>query len=363
MRAQVMDLTGRGRGTTLEVVVSTAVELLIQLDTFGSEGLQPIESFEAGRAWFDQIRTKLSADLSADLERIGPQGGAEWGKLMGLALHEPGARDAAAFLQLLEAMPAHDLWLAFFGYHIGPFRAQVGEERFRRAAAGSEADARAIIEAERRFEPEHRALGGSIAGRTPVEAKADLLRALRGWYREVFLTDAEHVGSVLERDAAAKRSKAASMSEDALFEAATNGLELHREPWMHRIVLVPQIAMRPWNILSAHDDLGIFCYPVSDEFLGGEQTAPPAGTVRLFKALGDDKRLRMLRRLASGPATLQELAEVVGLAKSSAHHHTVILRAAGLIRVSAEQDSRYTLRRETLPEASGLLAAYVEGTT
>ncbi|HJP64879.1 MAG TPA: helix-turn-helix domain-containing protein, partial [Actinomycetota bacterium] len=181
-----------------------------------------------------------------------------------------------------------------------------------------------------------------------------------GWRREVFGPDEASIARVLERDAAAKRAMAGAMSDVALFEAATNGLELRREPWMRRIVLLPQIAMRPWNILAAWDEIGIFCYSVADDSLGVDNAAPPAQMVRLYKALGDEKRLRMLKRLAAGPATLQELAEVAALAKSSAHHHTVILRSAGLIRVSAEQDSRYTLRREALPEASALLAAYLE---
>jgi DNA-binding transcriptional ArsR family regulator len=83
--------------------------------------------------------------------------------------------------------------------------------------------------------------------------------------------------------------------------------------------------------------------------------------VRLHKALGDEKRLRMLKVLAQGPATLQELADAVGLAKSSAHHHTVILRSAGLVRVTLEENSRYSLRREFIPEASAMLGTFLEG--
>ena len=118
--------------------------------------------------------------------------------------------------------------------------------------------------------------------------------------------------------------------------------------------------MRPWNLMNAYDDVSVVCYPVADESLGVDHTAPPARLVRLHKALGDEKRLRILKRLAGGGATLQELADQVGLAKSSTHHHLVILRSAGLIRVTLEDDSRYTLRPEFIPEATRWLEAFLE---
>jgi DNA-binding IclR family transcriptional regulator len=69
--------------------------------------------------------------------------------------------------------------------------------------------------------------------------------------------------------------------------------------------------------------------------------------------------LSMLGALASGEATLQELADRFGLPKSTAHHHLAILRAAGLISVSSGYDRRYRLRREVVPDASRLLEAYL----
>jgi len=136
-------------------------------------------------------------------------------------------------------------------------------------------------------------------------------------------------------------------------------LEYTPQPWVRSVLLVPHVAMRPWNVLCSHDDVFIVGYPVADESLGIDATAPPPALLRLYKALGDEKRLRMLKILARSSATLQELADGVGLAKSSAHHHLVILRSAGLVRVTAEEFSRYTLRRDVIPEASALLEAFI----
>ena len=119
--------------------------------------------------------------------------------------------------------------------------------------------------------------------------------------------------------------------------------------------------MRPWVMLCEHDDTRLFCYPVSDESLGGVASAPPGGMVRFHKALGDEKRLRMLKFLATETATLQELADRFGLPKSTAHHHLAILRAAGLVRVTSDYDRTYSVRRDVLPEAARLIEAYLEG--
>ena len=67
----------------------------------------------------------------------------------------------------------------------------------------------------------------------------------------------------------------------------------------------------------------------------------------------------MLKAIAASSATLQELAERFGLPKSTAHHHLAILRSAGLIRVTSDEEHRYSVRRDVLPEMSSLLDAYL----
>ncbi len=79
----------------------------------------------------------------------------------------------------------------------------------------------------------------------------------------------------------------------------------------------------------------------------------------LYKALGDERRLRMLSILNEGDAGLMEIAERVDLAKSTTHHHLRILRSAGLVRVTVGENKSYSLRREGVPEAARLLDAYL----
>jgi ArsR family transcriptional regulator len=77
--------------------------------------------------------------------------------------------------------------------------------------------------------------------------------------------------------------------------------------------------------------------------------------VRVFhKALADVNRLRIVRRLAEGEATVTELIEHVGLSQPLVSWHLGRLRAAGL--VERRRSGRETLCR-LVPEAFEAFAA------
>ena len=75
---------------------------------------------------------------------------------------------------------------------------------------------------------------------------------------------------------------------------------------------------------------------------------------RLACVLSDRSRLVALRLLAERSLTLQELADQLGVRKSTMHHHLAQLRAAGLLRVPYGTKT-YSLRREPLRELGGAL--------
>ncbi len=52
---------------------------------------------------------------------------------------------------------------------------------------------------------------------------------------------------------------------------------------------------------------------------------------RLFKALGDEVRVRMVALLAHGELCVCHLEAALGLAQSNASRHLAILRAAGIV--------------------------------
>ncbi len=141
----------------------------------------------------------------------------------------------------------------------------------------------------------------------------------------------------------------------------TNGVTFEPRPGITGIVLIPSIVIRPWVVMSDHGSVRIFSYPVADERLHADAATPPDRLVGVFKALGDERRLRLLHMLGGEPRTLAELTEKLDLAKSTTHHHLSVLRQAGLVRVVInDDDKRYELRTDAVPEAGDLLRSYLQ---
>ena len=130
------------------------------------------------------------------------------------------------------------------------------------------------------------------------------------------------------------------------------------------MVLIPSVVTRPLSVIDQQRDSLYVYYAVADEFINADPEAPPSWLVRTYKALSDERRLRILRRLSEEDTSLEELTEMLGLSKSTVHHHISILRAAGLIRihVSTSKNSKkriYSLRDQALNDATGFLDSYL----
>src|SRR5207248_5604690 len=338
-----MDRTGSRTRLQVEIDWSTAYELLRDLSAYLDVDMQP--TFEAPHEWFDELRTRSSPSLRDRIERLGASGGG-WGSLVGLAWHHR-LRSAAELIADVETIDPVELRLVLLGAHWPALRAEVSPQDIMGAARGEREAGERLVETIRRIEPNSDELDlpalGRLVALDPPATKEAVLAVLRSWHQEIFAPRESAVAERLERDAQAKRALATSVSPERLIEIATNGIKYVPQPWARRVVLIPQIAMRPWNVMDAWDDATIVAYPASDETVS-DPDEPPASLIRLHKALGDEKRLRILKRLAREPATLKELAEAAGVGKPTAHHHTVILRSAGLLSVTLEDDSRYSLR-------------------
>jgi DNA-binding transcriptional ArsR family regulator len=354
---KVKDFTRTPQRLAVEVDWGISYELLMSLIKFSMRESEA--TFDDGREWFEKVRTRVSPALRRSLDRLGP-GTNPWGALVRLIRQDPVARDAIRLVERVEATSPLEVRLNLLWYYAPWNRGVIDLEQIRAAAEGHPAAQDALLANPLYLKDDPPSSLRQLMALDPSATKDTVVDILRRWHAEVFADDEDELAAVLHRDAEAKRALAAAAAPDDLIERATNGLEYSSQPWIGRVLLIPHVTMRPWNVMNGYDDVSVFCYPVADESLGVDVTAPPARLVRLHKALGDEKRLRILKRLAHSSATLQELADEVGLAKSSTHHHLVILRSAGLARVTLEENSRYTLRREFIPEASGWLQGFLE---
>jgi DNA-binding transcriptional ArsR family regulator len=343
----------------VEIFPSTASEMLAALGAYA--GPEKCETLEVGCAWFDEIRTRVSPELGQAMADFPTEGHAAtmWSALRPAAV-EARLGTAADLLEHLEGMEPDRLLLHLWAcesIHGAP--ADLDEKILQAHAGDAAAQTWLLTQGPK--------LGmfwvNSLANRfalTSTEIKKRSLHVLQLWYRDVFASMEDELKAILERDAEAKRKLARKLSPEALFEVATNGIEYGAQPGFARVVLIPGYVMRPWSVGFPHGREHIVVYPVAEESVAASPEAAALNRiVKVSKVLSDETRVRALKKLSEGRFTLQELADDLGIRKSTMHHHLAALRAAGLLRTQ-QFSKAYTLRREAVGGIPELLQVYLD---
>ncbi len=344
--ARVRDYTDGDRTLTVEVQASPAYELVLSLFAYGCEDRSEYE-----RDWFADAYERASDELKSGLDAIRSAGEPLVG-MVGVVYDLP-ERSIPALVERMDSIDPVELRLRLLGSVVKDLPA----DDVQAAAEGDHAAIGRVLTS--RAGRKHRnALDFLLAG-DAVELRETLAGTIRRFAEEC-MSDIADVETILERDARAKEALAGTLPPDRLVEAATNGVTFALQPDVSGVVLIPAIVTRPWVVIAEHGSLRIFAYPVADESMTGSPDTPPDWMVRFYKALGDERRLQILRILSEGPAGLGELAERLGVAKPTAHHHVSALRRAGLVRVTVGNEKEYSLRRDAVPQAGELLSAFLE---
>jgi DNA-binding transcriptional ArsR family regulator len=335
----------------LLIDVAPAYELVL--------GLSSMSRPDAYEAWTGRVGSEVPAGLHHAIERLSGDSDKVFAHLIPLAYECPPPRDVAAFLDFLEGVDAGHILLHLLGYHLRYFRRATPAETIRRAATG---DLEARRELLRTSYPDDVPWQEALRGLLVHDAgtvKSELLGCLREWNEAVFARHESEIMPILRRDAERKEVLRNERAPEAVIEIATQGIEYAPEPGISRVLLIPSFVIRPWAHTVDHGDLKIFCYPVAEESISADPDAPSARLVSLTRALGDERRLRILRLLAGGRYTLPEIAGHLRVPKTTAHHHLLLLRSAGLVRVRSS-DRTYLLRPAAIPEVANLLETYLQ---
>jgi DNA-binding transcriptional ArsR family regulator len=336
----------------VEIDHSPVYELLLRLFVAGDEDCLEFEMGEQLASALEGASTTLRKDIAA----VGAASEV-WIALIALA-YEHGAADVGSFIDHVAGLDAVALrsklidccWI---------------EPKDRLSSADMEAAARGDMEAVKVLaesvlvKNKHEGLRYLLA-MEPERTKSTIVEILRRYAAEVF-TDAVDVAEVLARDAAEKAALAEHLPADQAIEIATNGITVDVGVDTTGVILIPAMAARPWVIITETGTRKILCYGATADIVE-DPDAPPAWVVKFYKALGDEKRLRILGVLREGPSNLGDLAQRLELSKSTIHHHVGMLRAAGLVRVTLGRDKEYSLRTDAVPQAGQLLEAYLAPT-
>jgi DNA-binding transcriptional ArsR family regulator len=255
---------------------------------------------------------------------------------------------------------AEEIRLRLLGYDVRYLRRLTPPDVIAAAAAGDESAQQEFL---RTSEPDDEGWQAALRAVLPLDAEATkrrIMGILQDWYDQVFRARESRVMPILEREVERKQALARTLSRERMIEAALPGYDYLPEPGIRRLVLIPSLAVRPQIYSLDHAESKILVYGVTDDTLVAETDAPSPRLLRLAKALGDERRLRILKRLTAGERTLHELALDFGVSDTTMLHHLIILRAARLIRVQSGAGKRYRLERHVLPEMGALLQSYLD---
>ncbi len=358
MEPRVRDFTApKSTEPVVELALHSAADLLVVLWLLDGcdENLQDFEEYGLGPDWFTNFAAQLSPETTEAVETVGA--GDVWVSVMSVLSELPDGSTVDEFIDHVQSMDSVDLRT-----RLVELKTPGADTALLEAAAAGDADALDQLLASPMFE-DHKRWRDTIRRllELPPQETADrIVAAMRGVQKDAFAEYETEFRSILERDIDAHRAMAERMSAERLVELTTNGISIERAGYTRPILLVPTVTGRPWVIFTDTPEQLIMAYPVADEYMDADPDAPPNWLIKTYKALGDERRLRILRRLSSGPASLHELAEELDTSKSTLHHHLMLLRTAGLVKVLIGNEKEYALREDVVPETAAVLQAYIE---
>ena len=331
-----------------------AYEGLLALAMF--TGDEPEDSYTVGRRWFTEARRAASPALRAALKQLVGSTGSRWFFLLGLVHEAGGARDIAVLLDRLGSTAPEEILLVLLGGRLPRLRLEEGRRLVEQALGG---DLRAAEKVSAKTFPRERSVIRQLAALGPSRAKALTIEVLERWQDEVFGPQRPELMAVIEADLAAKARSTRGLAAHDLIDRVTAGISYEGEAGIDRVLLVPTAVSRPWIVICDWDSTKFFCYPANPGS-SGSADQPDPDLVLVYRALGDETRLRILRELVGADRRIADLASSLGLAKSTIHSHLTLLRRAGLVKLSIGADKRYGLRKGR-PDLNRLLAGYLEG--
>ncbi len=356
-QSRVRDLTSVARHIPIEVDgVGTYEVLLTMWTVFDTE--ESHTGLDLGPEWLAGIEKTTPDDLRQEMKALG--GPHVWLSLIGLIASAPHPHDPDRVLRWLAEINPQRLrrWMLFYiGINSDPGLIEEGAD--------------GDLDAVRRIMEDHKDrefvdLVVSVFEIPGPELRDRLVAAINRFRTEVYGPYEPEATAAIGRAAAAQRATSTRESAKAVIEDVTNGLDYEIPLGVSRVVLVPSVVLRPLSLIDQHRDTLVVFYGMADEFIDSDPEAPPSWLVKTYKALSDDRRLRILRRLSETEATLDDLVDLLGLSKSTVHHHMSVLRAAGLVRVriqggkEAKETKTYALRPQSLANAGAFLDSYVK---
>jgi DNA-binding transcriptional ArsR family regulator len=289
------------------------------------------------------------------IDAVGDPTGEVWLHLLGLALAIDDDADPGELVTAVEHLTPSVLMAHVVGLHVPAWHEVVAGDDLEAAADGDRAAALRLLAAPRYY--------GGVAGRAlptlldagPDRAKELVVHALDRWVTDVVLPRRDRLASLhAEVDRTFPEDESALETVERVA-----GLRFEPEPYTDEVVLVPQLASPGGRVLAQHDRVRIIVYDAT-----GDERDELEVLAAVFAALGEVRRLELLRLLGERPSGVSDLARAAGLAKSTTHQHLALLRAAGVIGLAGQAwRYRYEVRPDRVRHAAARLIDLLDGAT
>jgi len=312
-------------------------------------------SLDARNGW--RVRAAgLGDDFLSGLDHFGRE---TWINLLGLPMDIPAARTGSGFAETVRTMVPEDLLRYLAGYYRRVFRRETPAAVMDSAIDGDQAARREFRRTSFPDLPYWRDTLRHLLSRDPGAIQEEFAGIVGRWHAEVYGPGETDFVGTAERSMTAFRAATDGLPLEQVVERAAPGLTFVPEAGQTSVVLLPSVAVRPLWAVTDHRNANVFAFSAPRP--EGEHVEPPARLVALGRAIGDETRLRILRELATKPATPPDLADRMGIPRTSLLHHLRILRDADLIAVNVHDSAyhQYHVRDEHFGEIERLLEDYL----
>ena len=181
----------------------------------------------------------------------------------------------------------------------------------------------------------------------PEELRERMARLIERFYEEHYRHDLPQRLPCMERSVAAHRGS----SEPDVIQLArkltgrqTSCLEDVCPGPYDELIFAPSLDMGPYTSCAEVGKIHGLFYPCESEYADGvppEEAEQTRRMARVYKALSDEQRLRILHLLRDGEMYAQEIVERTGLNQSVISRHLTFMSAVGLVKSRRQNNMKF----------------------
>ena len=192
----------------------------------------------------------------------------------------------------------------------------------------------------------------------PEVLRERMARLIERFYDEVYRSEMVNRLPALERSVAVHRQE--TETDPSRIAARLIGREEACGADFSRWIFAPSLDMGPYTSCARIGDIHGLFYQLEPEYRGtAAEDAEETRLARLYKALGDEQRLRILRMLRNREMYAQEIVERTGLHQSVVSRHLSFMKAVGLLNARKQNNMKfYSLNPAARDILTGTLALF-----